>query len=136
MVAQAYDTAPLVPADEEASLAQQLALINRKLDVLGGQVQHLYERTVALEELKDELMPIARDAMGALANELQEMEHELNSEELVELARKLLRNTPTLIRALDRLESVDGLVAERESGWLEAHEELERLEAEENEQNQ
>ena len=46
--------------------------------------------------------------------ELSTIEHEFNSEEIAELVRKLLRNTPTLIRMLDRLEAFDGLLAEIE----------------------
>lgn len=92
----------------------QLAEINRKLDLLTEQVSYLYRRTAAIEELKDELMPVARDAMGALSEELVTLEHEFNSEEVVYLLRKLLRNTPRFIRLLDRLESIDGLVTEIE----------------------
>lgn len=93
---------------------QQLAEISRKLDRLTEQVGYLYGRTAALEELREELVPIARDAMGAVTEELSAIEHEFNSEEVVYLLRKLLRNTPRFIRLLDRLESVDGLVTEVE----------------------
>jgi uncharacterized protein YjgD (DUF1641 family) len=98
----------------EVDLARELALLNRKLDGLGQQVQHLYDRTRAVEELKDELMPVVRHALGAAGEELTAVEEEFNSEELVHLMRKLLHNTPALIRMLDRLESVDGLVTEVE----------------------
>ena len=98
----------------EASLATELAGLNAKLDVLGEQVGHLYQRTLALEELKGELIPILRDATGALGAELSAVEQEFNSEEIAQLLRKLLRNTPTFIRMLDRLEALDGFVAEIE----------------------
>ena len=112
MVAQPAHPAPR--DGESAEILRALSAMNSKLDAMGAQVRHLYERTAALEELKDELVPIARDAMGALAEELQSVEHEFNSEEIAELLRKLLHSTPTLIRSLDRLESIDGLIGELE----------------------
>jgi uncharacterized protein YjgD (DUF1641 family) len=98
----------------QVDLGQELALLHRKLDVLSGQVQHLYDRTRALEELKDELVPVTRQALGAIGEELQAVELEFNSAELLHLLRKLLRNTPALIRLLDRLESLDGFASEFE----------------------
>jgi uncharacterized protein YjgD (DUF1641 family) len=95
-------------------LRDELRLLHAKLDVMGAQIQHLHEQVRAVEELKSELVPIARDAIGALGEELQAVEHEFNSEELTELGRRLVRNTPTLIRMLDRLESLDGLLTEAE----------------------
>ncbi|MDF1563075.1 MAG: DUF1641 domain-containing protein [Deltaproteobacteria bacterium] len=98
----------------EARMADQMMEMNRKLDILTEQMGHLYRRTVALEELKDELMRIAKDGMAALTVELAAIEHEFNAEEIQHLLRKALRATPRLIRLLDMLESVDGLVSEIE----------------------
>ena len=95
-------------------LARELRLIHAKLDALGEQVGVLYEQTRALQELRDELVPIVRDGLGALSAELSAVEHEFNAQEVVDLVRKLLHNTPTLIRTLERLESVDGLLTELE----------------------
>lgn len=91
-----------------------LVALTRKVDQLGAQVGHLYDRTLAMEELKDELVHIARDAMGALQVELGAMEHEFNTEEIVHLLRQLLRSTPRFIRMLERLESLDALTQELE----------------------
>ena len=98
----------------DGSLEEQLASINEKLDQLTAQVSYLHKRTRAFEELRDEMMPIARDAVHAVSEELMAIEHEFNSEEVIYLLRKLLRNTPRFIRLLDRLESLDGLTAELE----------------------
>ena len=105
---------PSEPLPPEARMAAQLMAMDAKLDILTEQMGHLYRRTVALEELKDELMRIAKDGMAALTVELSEIEHEFNAEEIQHLLRKALRSTPRLIRLLDMLESVDGLVTEIE----------------------
>jgi len=97
-------------APRDADLARELRRLNDRLDVLSGQVDHLYRRTLAAEELKDELVPVAKDVMAALRDKLGEMESEFNSEEVVHLLRKLLRSTPRFIRLLDHLESFESLV--------------------------
>ena len=51
-----------VSLDPEA-VALQLAETNRKLDLLVQQVGHLHQRYQAMEELKDELVRIARDGI-------------------------------------------------------------------------
>ena len=107
-------TAARTEKEADGSLGEQLAAINAKLDQLTQQVSYLHKRTRAFEELKDEMMPIARDALRVVSEELMAIEHEFNSEEVVYLLRKLLRNTPRFIRLLDRLESLDGLAIELE----------------------
>jgi uncharacterized protein YjgD (DUF1641 family) len=102
----------LVPPD--AGLEAEIRSIHAKVDLLAEQVGHLYGRARALEELKDELVPITRDALSGLQGELVAMEHEFNSDEVVYLLRKLLRATPRFIWLLDRLESVAALVQELE----------------------
>lgn len=100
--------------DEPKKLTQdeQLTEMNRKLDLLTEQVGHLYARTVALEELKDELVRIARDGMAALTVELEAMEHEFNAEEITHLVRQLVRSTPRMINLLEMLESFEGFASE------------------------
>ncbi|MBW2523296.1 MAG: DUF1641 domain-containing protein [Deltaproteobacteria bacterium] len=107
----------IIPAPGPAgahTTEELLVALTRKVDELGVQVGHLYDRTLAMEELKDELVHIARDAMGALQVELGAMEHEFNTEEIVHLLRQLLRSTPRFIRLLERLESLDALTQELE----------------------
>lgn len=103
-------TAPVVY--EDPSTRDILLALTQKVDQLAFQVDHLYQRTVALEELKDELMHIARDGMTGLQQELSAIENEFNADEVGHLLRKLLRNTPRFIRMLDHLESIDGLLME------------------------
>lgn len=103
---------PPVPIKGQGDLAQQVADLNRKVDVLVQQVGYLHHRAAALEELKDELVLIARDAIRAVQVELGEIEHEFNTEQVVSLLRRLLRSTPRLVRLLQTMENVQDLVDE------------------------
>jgi len=103
---------PMTTPSRDVDLARELRRLNDRLDVLSGQVDHLYRRTLAAEELKDELVPVAKDVMGALRDKLGEMETEFNSEEVLHLLRKLLRSTPRFIRLLDHLENLESLLDE------------------------
>ncbi len=98
---------PLAPDSEE--LVRQLAETNRKLDILVQQVGHLHQRYQTMEELKDELLRIAKDGMAALTVELGAVEHEFNTDVIIHLVRKLVRSTPRLIKLFDMLETVQDL---------------------------
>jgi len=113
------------PAD---AVAADVRALHLKLDRLSEQVAHLYGRARALEELKDELVPVARDALSGLQRELGALEPELDAAEVTFLLRKLLRATPRFIWLLDRLESVAALVEEVEPLLKDvAHAGIERL---------
>lgn len=101
----ALAAARLAPANHE-----EMAALHYKLDLLTQQVSHLYKRSMAIEELKDELVLIARDALVTLRSELGAMEHEFNSEALAQLLRQLLRNTPRIARMLDLMRSAQDFV--------------------------
>ncbi len=100
------------PAPREPDLARELARMNDRLDTLNQRVEHLYRRTLAAEELKDELVPVLKDAMAAMSDKLGEMETEFNSEQVLHLLRKVLRSTPRFIRALEQLENLESLADE------------------------
>jgi uncharacterized protein YjgD (DUF1641 family) len=100
------------PAPREPDLARELARMNERLDTLNQRVEHLYRKALAAEELKDELVPVLKDAMAAMSDKLGEMETEFNSEQVLHLLRKVLRSTPRFIRALEQLENLESLVDE------------------------
>ncbi len=103
--------APLAPPPRD-DLAAEVHALRATVGVLAEQVAYLHARARAVEELKDELVPVARDALSAVQGELVAMEHEFNSDEVVYLLRKLLRATPRFIWLLDRLESLAALAEE------------------------
>jgi uncharacterized protein YjgD (DUF1641 family) len=101
-----------IPISGERDLQQQVSALEHKVDLLLQQVGYMHQRATAVEELKDELVLIARDAMRALQIELGEIEHEFNAEAITYLLRKVLRSTPRLIRLLQSLENAQDLFDE------------------------
>jgi len=100
------------PPNAPRDVRDELAALNQKLDRLTDQVGHLYERTRAVEELKEEVMPLAKDGLAALQEELQDLD--VDGDQVVYLLRRLAQSTPRIIRVLDWLEAVDTLADELE----------------------
>lgn len=109
-------TAEILSHDLQAATSgsqdELLRTLIEKVDALSQQVGQLQERARAADELKEELVHVARDALAALQVELSAIEHEFNAEEIVHFLRKLLRSTPRFIRLLDYLEGLDSLMDE------------------------
>lgn len=101
-----------VKGDGAPDVATELARLNRRLDVMSSQIGHLYERTLAVEELKNELVPVMREMMGAARQELALIEEEVDSQLMAHLLRQVMRSTPRLIRLLEHLESLESLMDE------------------------
>lgn len=90
-----------------------LTELNQKIDKLTTQIEFLTEealrqkqRQEMWDELKNELMPIANDAYRLSVEQLQEIEPYVQLEDLLQLVKRLLRNTGNLELLLDQTESV------------------------------
>lgn len=98
-------------------MEQALAELNQKLDALSVQVAYLAEQAQLAErsreagdELLQDVMPIARDAMARVSNEMEEVQEYLQVEDLVRLLKKLARHLPQIEMLLDQLDSVTDLL--------------------------
>ncbi len=87
----------------------QLAEIHTKLDYLLEQMEEHKRRQRALDELKDDLIPIANHMVKLSIDELAEIGTEFQVEDLTFLLKRLLRNTRSLVRLMDLLEAGMGL---------------------------
>ena len=88
-----------------------LTELNQKIDKLTTQVEFLTEealrqkhRQEMWDELKNELTPIANDAYRLSVEQLQEIEPYVQLEDLLQLVKRLLRNTRNLEQLLDQME--------------------------------
>jgi uncharacterized protein YjgD (DUF1641 family) len=108
--ASAVAAAP--PPGGDADLRQELKSLHQKLDRLAEQVGYLHGRTRVVDEFSSELMPLAKDGMAALTEELEKLQHEFNTDELVHLLRRTLQSTPRFVWMLDQMESLSALVEE------------------------
>lgn len=123
--------APAIPPT--ASDTDRLAALERKLDRMAEQMEILYQRSQAVDDLREELAVVGREVLGAAGEELAVVQDALDAETLRHLMRALVRSVPLLLRALERLESLDALMQELEPLGRELllglTEQLERAEA-------
>jgi uncharacterized protein YjgD (DUF1641 family) len=88
---------------------QDLALLHEKIDYLTLQLEAQNKRQRQLEELQNDLIPIANHIIKLSIDELAEIGNDFQLEDLLFLIKRLLRNTNGLLDLLDRMESVMGL---------------------------
>lgn len=96
----------------EADLREELRSLHQKIDLLAEQVSFLHNRTQVVNEFTTELTPIVKDGMAALTDELEKLQNEFNTEEVVHLLRRTLQSTPRFVWLLNQLESASHLLEE------------------------
>jgi uncharacterized protein YjgD (DUF1641 family) len=99
------DSGEVLPAD-----------LHTKIDLLAQQVAYLTAQAQEAErarqdraELMRDLMPVANDAFRLTTEQLQEVQEYVDLNDILRLFKRLLRNTATLERMLDQLESMSEL---------------------------
>ena len=95
-----------------ANNGDELAHLHKKIDFISDQMELQDKRAQALDELKDDIVPIANHLIKLSINELAEIGNEFQTEDLLFLLKRLLRDTHLLMNMLDRLEAVMGLADE------------------------
>lgn len=86
-----------------------LALLHAKVDRLTELMEAQRQRQQAMEDLQNDLIPIANQAIKLTIDELAEIGTEFRVEDLLFLLKRLLRSTELLNRMLDQLEAVSAL---------------------------
>jgi len=95
-----------------ANNGDELAHLHKKIDFISDQMELQDKRAQALDELKNDIVPIANHLIKLSINELAEIGNEFQTEDLLFLLKRLLRDTHLLMNMLDRLEAVMGLADE------------------------
>ncbi|NIW49401.1 MAG: hypothetical protein GWN30_32935 [Gammaproteobacteria bacterium] len=93
-------------------MTQDLTQMNDKLDTLIVFMEEQQTRQLAMEELRDDMIPIANHLIKLTIDELAEIGTEFKAEDLLFLLKRLLRNTRLLINLVDQLEAVMGFADE------------------------
>jgi uncharacterized protein YjgD (DUF1641 family) len=91
-------------------LEKRLDEINRKLDVLTGQMMQYERRQRKWQELKDDLSRIGADVFQTAVTELDEVSQHFDARDLLHLLKKLLRNTRNLTKLIDLMKSFADLL--------------------------
>lgn len=102
-------------------MADDLALLHQKVDALTEQVAALtslaelqQKRLQEFDELKRDAIPIVNHMIKLAIDELAEIGHEFEIEDLFFLLKRVLRNTHLILAMMDRLEALMGLTEEAE----------------------
>ena len=94
--------------------ADEIALLHQKVDRLTELLEAQERRQQELEELKDDVLPLMTHAMTLTIEELDDIGAAFRMEDLLYLAKRLLRNTTMFIKLMDQLEAVAALSEEVE----------------------
>lgn len=120
-VALLHEKIDLLTAQVQAQQAQLARLgngsngnpsLDGKIDALVGYVEEQRQRQREMEELKNDVIPIANHMVKLSIDELAEIGSEFQLEDLLFLVKRLLRDVNLLVGLLDRLESTVELVDE------------------------
>ncbi len=93
--------APTAPAD--------IALLHEKLDYLTEKFEQIDRRQREMDELRQDMIPIANHMINLTIEELAEIGSEFQVADLLFLLKRLLRNTRNLNRLMDYMEAGMGL---------------------------
>jgi uncharacterized protein YjgD (DUF1641 family) len=93
----------------ENNYKNQLQEINQKLDFITTQMQRYERRHLELDELKNDLTLVGKDIFDAAVEELEDVAPYFDTDDLVHLIKKLLRNTRNINRILTQMESAEDL---------------------------
>lgn len=94
----------------EADIQEQIDEINRKLDVIIGEIEHQRRHRMEMEDLKDDLLIAGKDLYQSAIVELAGLSEHLTTGDLLHLLEKLLRNTNNIARAFEQFESARDFV--------------------------
>lgn len=94
---------------ETKTVEQELQSIHQKLDFLTEQMQQNQVRQREMQELKEDLTLIGKDMFDAAVEELEDVAPYFETEDLIHLVKKMLRNTRNLNRMLSQMESLEDL---------------------------
>ncbi|UCF65538.1 MAG: DUF1641 domain-containing protein [bacterium] len=90
---------------ETKQLEQQILEMNQKLDALTQYMQEQQSRQREWQELRDDMTLIGKDIFQTAVQELDEVAYHFETEDLLFLMKKLLRNTRNLSKMMDQIES-------------------------------
>ena len=94
---------------ENKNIENQLNNIQSKLDFITGQMAESQKRQREFQELKDDLTIIGKDIFNSMVEELDDVAPYFDTDDLIHLFKKLLRNTKNLNKILTQVEGAQDL---------------------------
>jgi uncharacterized protein YjgD (DUF1641 family) len=90
----------------------EITLLHEKIDYLTEQLEAQQRHRDAMDELKQDLIPITNHMVKLTVNELEEIGTDFELEDLLFLLKRFLRNTRLWMDLMDRLEAIMDLTDE------------------------
>lgn len=108
---------PISRNDQLAEISQKLDLMAQSIGVLGAQVNYLMEHAEAdrrrqqtWDDLFEDLTPVVNDVYQIAETQFEEMQQFVTLDDVMELVKRLARNTRNLNDMLDTLESAQDFI--------------------------
>jgi uncharacterized protein YjgD (DUF1641 family) len=95
---------------DENKLQNQIDEINRKLDIIVGEIELQKSNRRGNEDLKDDLMRVGRDLYETAVNELEEVHDYLETGDILYLFKKLLRNVNNITKSLEQIDNLKDFI--------------------------
>ncbi|MCL5992011.1 MAG: DUF1641 domain-containing protein [Bacteroidetes bacterium] len=89
----------------ETTTQNQIDAINMKLDFIVQELEYQRRHRLEMEDLKDDLMIVAKDVYHTSLKELEEFSNHIQTGDILHLMKKLVRNTNNLSNAFEQIES-------------------------------
>ncbi len=97
---------------EEKNIESRMDAIERKLDVILEEIDLQRSHRREMEDLKDDLMRVGTDLFQTAVVELDGVQDQFRTVDLVHLGKKLMRNVDTITRVVEQLESFKDFLAD------------------------
>jgi uncharacterized protein YjgD (DUF1641 family) len=98
--------------NELASLHQKIDVLTEQVAILTTQAEAQKRHQQSINELRDDLIPMANHMIKIGIDELAEIGDEFQIEDLFYLLKRIMRNTHLMLGLFDRMEAVMGIADE------------------------
>ena len=95
---------------EQNDLQKQIDEINRKLDIIVGEIELQSRHRREMDDLKDDLTRVGKDVYDTAVLELEEVSDSIDTGDMLHLGKKLLRNVKNITKTFEQLENLKDFV--------------------------
>lgn len=95
---------------EQKDIQKQIDEINRKLDIIVGEIELQSRHRREMDDLKDDLTRVGKDVYDTAVLELEEVSDSIDTGDMLHLGKKLLRNVKNITKTFEQLENLKDFV--------------------------
>ncbi len=91
---------------ENQNIQEQIDSINKKLDIILGEIELQSRHRREIDDLKDDIMRVGKDVYDTAVTELEEVHDHLQTGDMLHLGKKLLRNVRNITKTFEQFENI------------------------------